>query len=70
VPEALDWLDSVRLPDDKIMPGKPRYPTFIQIGNGRPLYVHRRARTSSAAATSSTRTRKHGRPLLVVPRGQ
>jgi hypothetical protein len=40
VPEALDWLASTRLPDD-VMPGKPRYPTFVQIGTNKPLYVHR-----------------------------
>jgi hypothetical protein len=28
--------------DDKIAPGKPRYPTFIEIGTNEPLYVHRR----------------------------
>lgn len=40
VPEALDWLDRVKL-------AKPRadgrtHPTFIEIGTNRPLYVHRR----------------------------
>jgi len=41
VPEAIDWLASLRLPD-KVAPGKPRYPTFIEIGTNDPLYVHRR----------------------------
>ena len=41
VPEALDWLDSVRLPADRVKDGKA-YPTFIEIGSNRPLYVHRR----------------------------
>ncbi len=41
VPEALDWLDSVRLPVDQITAGRA-YPTFIEIGTNRPLYVHRR----------------------------
>jgi PelA/Pel-15E family pectate lyase len=40
IPEALDWLDSVRLPDD-VAPGKARWPTFVQVGTGKPLYVHR-----------------------------
>ena len=41
VPEAIDWLASLKLPD-KVAPGKPRYPTFIEIGTNQPLYVHRR----------------------------
>lgn len=40
IPEALDWLDSVRLPDN-VAPGKPRYPTFIEVGTGKALFVHR-----------------------------
>lgn len=40
VPEALDWLATTRLPDE-VMPGKPRYPTFVQIGSNKPLFVHR-----------------------------
>lgn len=38
--EALDWLDSVKLPTE-IQKGRP-YPTFIQVGTGKPLYVHRK----------------------------
>lgn len=41
IPEALDWLDSVRLPADQVKNGKA-YPTFVEIGTNRPLYVHRR----------------------------
>ena len=41
VPEAIDWLAALKL-DDKIAPGRPRYPTFIEIGTNEPLYVHRR----------------------------
>lgn len=37
--EALDWLDSVKLPVE-IKKGAP-YPTFIQPGTGLPLYIHR-----------------------------
>jgi len=37
--EALDWLDSVKLPVE-IQKGQP-YPTFIEIGTGKPLYIHR-----------------------------
>jgi PelA/Pel-15E family pectate lyase len=41
VPEALDWLESVRLPADQVHNGRA-YPTFIEIGTNKPLYVHRR----------------------------
>jgi PelA/Pel-15E family pectate lyase len=41
IPEALDWLDSVRLPDNLVNRGRA-YPTFVQIGTNRPLFVHRR----------------------------
>lgn len=37
VGEALDWLESVRLPD-----GENKFPTFIELGTNRALYVHRR----------------------------
>ncbi|HEX8216307.1 MAG TPA: pectate lyase, partial [Allosphingosinicella sp.] len=39
IPEALDWLESVRLPEPK--QGRA-FPTFIEIGTNRPIYVHRR----------------------------
>jgi len=41
VPEALDWLESVRLPQRLQRDGRT-HPTFIQPGTNRPLYVHRR----------------------------
>jgi len=42
LPEAFDWLESVRLAADEIrMPGR-EYPTFIEIGTNRALYNHRR----------------------------
>lgn len=41
IPEALDWLDSVRLPADQVRNGRA-FPTFIEIGTNRPIYVHRR----------------------------
>jgi len=41
VPEALAWLDSVRLPDG-IGPPERRFPTFVELGTNRPLYNHRR----------------------------
>jgi PelA/Pel-15E family pectate lyase len=44
VPEALDWLDSVRLPPDvaAIAGGGRTHPTFVEVGTNKPLYVHRR----------------------------
>ena len=41
VPETLDWLESLRLPPDPARSGRD-FPTFIEIGTNRPLYVHRR----------------------------
>jgi hypothetical protein len=41
IPEALAWLESVRLPADRVKGGRA-YPTFIEIGTNKPLYVHRR----------------------------
>jgi len=40
VPEALDWLDRVKLPKPNEL-GRT-HPTFIELGTNRPLYVHRR----------------------------
>jgi PelA/Pel-15E family pectate lyase len=40
VPEALAWLDAVRLPDAGRGDG-PIHPTFVEIGTGRVLYLHR-----------------------------
>ncbi|WP_336966425.1 pectate lyase [Sphingobium aquiterrae] len=41
IPEALDWLDSLRLPDAQVKDGKA-YPSFVEIGTDKPLYIHRR----------------------------
>jgi PelA/Pel-15E family pectate lyase len=39
--EALDWLDSVKLPAG-VANERRTHPTFIEIGSNKPLYVHRR----------------------------
>ncbi|MFN3388797.1 MAG: pectate lyase [Allosphingosinicella sp.] len=39
IPETLDWLDSVRLAEP--VNGR-NFPTFIEFGTNRPIYVHRR----------------------------
>jgi PelA/Pel-15E family pectate lyase len=41
-PEALAWLDSVRLPDDRAPMAGRHYPTFTEIGTNRARIVHRR----------------------------
>lgn len=41
VGEALDWLDSVKLPAG-VANDRRTHPTFIEIGTNKPLYVHRR----------------------------
>lgn len=42
IPEALDWLESLRLPPDPNRPRGRDFPTFIEIGTNRAMYVHRR----------------------------
>ena len=42
IPEALDWLDAVRLPADVAASTGRSHPTFVELGTNRPLYVHRR----------------------------
>jgi PelA/Pel-15E family pectate lyase len=39
IPEVLDWLDLVRLREPR--QGR-NFPTFVEIGTNRPIYVHRR----------------------------
>jgi PelA/Pel-15E family pectate lyase len=41
VGEALDWLDSAKLPDG-VANERRSHPTFVEIGTNKPLYVHRR----------------------------
>jgi PelA/Pel-15E family pectate lyase len=41
LPEALDWLDAVRLPPESARELGGTHPTFIERGSGEPLYVHR-----------------------------
>ena len=41
IPDALDWLDSVRLPSDLATAGRT-HPTFVEPGTNRPLFLHRR----------------------------
>ena len=41
IPEALAWLESVRLPAGQER-GNRAFPTFVEFGSNRPIYVHRR----------------------------
>ena len=40
VPETLAWLEAVRLPEEARTNGRT-HPTFVEIGTGRTLYLHR-----------------------------
>ena len=42
VPEAIAWLDSVRLRDDQVRMPNRHYPTFTELGSNRARIVHRR----------------------------
>ena len=42
VPEALAWLDSVRLSDAQVQITGRHYPTFVELGSNRVRIVHRR----------------------------
>lgn len=41
VPDALDWLDSVRLPEELWTEDGRQFPTFVELGTNEPLFVHR-----------------------------
>jgi PelA/Pel-15E family pectate lyase len=41
IPEALDWLDKVKLPARQTRQGRT-HPTFVELGTGKTLYTHRR----------------------------
>ena len=40
IPEVLDWLEALRLPEG-VAPAGRTHPTFIELGTNKPLYVHR-----------------------------
>jgi len=41
VPEALDWLEKIKLPAGVAPQGRGTHATFIEVGTNEPLYVHR-----------------------------
>lgn len=42
VPKAIDWLEKAKLPDNLTENGKYTHPYYIEIGTGKPIYVHRK----------------------------
>ncbi len=42
IPEALDWLESSKLPQSVTENGKYTHPTFVEIGTNKPIFVHRK----------------------------
>lgn len=42
IPDAFQWLESVRLPQDMTGDGKYTHPIFVEIGTNRPLFAHRK----------------------------
>jgi PelA/Pel-15E family pectate lyase len=41
IPEAIAWLESIRLPANLVEENRI-FPTFVEIGTNKPLYIHRR----------------------------
>ena len=42
VPKAIDWLENNKLPANLTENGKYTHPYYIEIGTGKPIYVHRK----------------------------
>jgi PelA/Pel-15E family pectate lyase len=42
IPDAIQWLESARLPEKMTEGGKFTHPTFTEIGSNKPLFVHRK----------------------------
>ena len=42
IPEALDWLESCKLPSDMTENGRYTHPVFVEIGTNKPIFVHRK----------------------------
>ncbi|MFC1528514.1 pectate lyase [Candidatus Latescibacterota bacterium] len=42
IPEALDWLESSKLPPEMTEGGKYTHSTFVEIGTNKPIFVHRK----------------------------
>jgi len=42
IPDAINWLERVKLPPEQTSGGKYTHSTFVEIGTNRPVYVHRK----------------------------
>ncbi len=42
IPEAIEWLESCKLPQSMTEGGKYSHSTFVEIGSNKPMFVHRR----------------------------
>ena len=42
IPDAIQWLESVRLPENMTDGGKYTHPTFVEIRSNKPVFVHRK----------------------------
>jgi hypothetical protein len=42
IPDAIKWLDKVRLPANMTENGKYNYPLFVEPGSDKPIFVHRK----------------------------
>ncbi len=42
IPEALDWLESSKLPESMTENGRYTHPVFVEIGTNKPIFVHRK----------------------------
>jgi hypothetical protein len=42
VPEAINWLERVKLPENQTAGGRYSHATFVEMGTNKPLYVHRK----------------------------
>lgn len=42
IPDAFQWLESIRLPQNMTDGGKYTHPVFVEVGTNKPLFAHRR----------------------------
>jgi len=42
IPDAIKWLEKVRLPGNQAEGGKYTHSTFVEVGTNKPVYVHRK----------------------------
>ena len=42
IPDAINWLERVKLPENQTAGGKYTHSTFVEVGTNKPVYVHRK----------------------------